>query len=65
MKLEPVWLGAISDLFINFSAGWLGAAFIVPNFSEKKGWLKMAVLTFDLSASILFLVVAVKLRRFL
>lgn len=61
--MDSVWLNSISDLFIDFSAGWLGAAFIVPNFSERKGWPRFMILTFDLAASILFLVVAVKLRR--
>lgn len=65
MKLEPIWLSAISDLFINLSAGWLAAAFITPNFSRKKGASKFVALTFDLAASILFLVTAVKLKELL
>jgi len=36
MKSDSAWFTVISDLFVNLSAGWLGVAFIVPNFSAKK-----------------------------
>ena len=53
----------ISDLFINISAGWFGAAFIVPAFSKEDFTLNIGILTTNLLMGILFLVLAYKLRK--
>ena len=54
---------ALSDLFINLSAGWLGAAFITPNFSKKKGIEKIMTLIFDLILAIFCLVTAIYIKK--
>ena len=33
-KINPTFLVIVSDLFVNLSAGWLGAAFIIPATSK-------------------------------
>lgn len=32
-RLDIEWFSILSDLSVNLAAGWLGVAFIVPNFS--------------------------------
>lgn len=62
-KLDPAWLKALADLFINLSAGWFGAVIIVPNFWPPTKFANFLFLTYDLIAGILFLVVAIRLRK--
>lgn len=52
---SKVWNSLFSDLFINLSAGWFGAALIVPTFSESTIVTNLWVLTVDLILGTLFL----------
>lgn len=60
---KSLWLDGIADLFINLSAGWFGAVFIVPVFSDSGLIFSLPVLTGDLVMGILFLVSAIELRK--
>lgn len=53
------WEVAISNLLINLSAGWFGAVLIIPNFSKEKGTKRLAILTGDILAAIVCLLLAV------
>lgn len=35
MTLDPALLTAIGDVFLNLSAGWFGAAVIIPGTGER------------------------------
>ncbi len=61
----PIWLTIFSDLFVNLAAGWVGAVVIVPNFTHERGRRKFFVLTGDILAIILCLVMAFIFRRIL
>ncbi len=63
MIFNPAWSAIVSDLFINLSAGWLGAVLIVPNFSEEKGRRRALVLTADVLLATISLGIAFVLRR--
>lgn len=65
MKIELIWFGVLADLLINLSAGWFGAAFIVPNFSGLWWPYNLVVLTGDILVGIVSLVAAFKLRKWL
>lgn len=60
---KNLWLNGISDLLINLSAGWFGAVFIVPVFSDSSLIISLPILTGDLTMGILFLVSAIELRK--
>ena len=62
MSINPAWSSVVSDLFVNLSAGWFGAAFIVPNFSNVKGAKRLVMLTGDLVFAIVSLLIASWLR---
>lgn len=63
MKIDPVWFTVISDLFVNLSAGWFGVVLIAPNFLTKKSPLKYFLLTSDIVAGIVSLVIAFELKK--
>jgi len=42
--MQAIWFLALSDLLINLSAGWFGAAFIIP-LSEQKPKVNLNILT--------------------
>ena len=65
MKFDSALVLIFSDLFVNLSAGWLGALIIVPNFSSEKGVKKLLVLTADILGIILSLFIAYKLKKLL
>jgi hypothetical protein len=65
MKLSKPWLKALSGLSINLAAGWLAAVVIVPNFAGLTKPGALWILTYDLLAAILFLLLTVKLEEFL
>ena len=56
------WSIDISDLFINLSAGWFGAAFIFPAFNGGFDNLNLGLLILDAGFGIVFLLVAHMLR---
>lgn len=59
-ELSREILFAVSEWLINLSAGWFGAVFIIPLFTEGRILL---LLTINLPAAILGLIIAVILRR--
>ena len=61
-RLDPLFVIILSDLFVNLSAGWFGAAFIVTLVS-KRSKLKFRVLFLNLLFGTISLVVAYVLRR--
>lgn len=63
MRFNPIWSSVLSDLFVNLSAAWFGAAFVVPNLANQPGWF--LVLTGNLLNGIVFLAIAVKLKELL
>lgn len=63
-RIDSVALSVISELFVNLSAGWFLAAFVVPNSSEKLSLAaRLGLLTVDLILGIVCLVIALRLRR--
>ena len=63
MKFDPIWLSALSDLFINLSAGWLGTVIILPNYVKERGMKKILILISNLIASIVSLGIGVYFRK--
>jgi hypothetical protein len=61
-KKISLWFNIISELLIDLSAGWFGAAFIVSTFSEKSLSINFGILILDIGFGILFLLVAFNLR---
>lgn len=62
-RLDTEWFSILSDLSVNLAAGWLGVAFIVPNFSGIRSPFNFLVLTGDIFIAILFLLTAFKLKK--
>ena len=65
IRIEPVFAGVLSDLFVNLAAGWLGIVFIVPNFSKVSGRRKWFVLMTDLLFAIVCFELALIFRKLL
>jgi hypothetical protein len=63
MKSNCVFFSVVGDLFINLSAGWFGAAFIVPAISQKPILINFAILTVDFILGMVFLVIAFKIKE--
>lgn len=63
MVLNSIWLQLISDLFVNLSAGWFGAALIVPTTSKRSGPINLTILTIDVIAGILFMILAYQFQQ--
>lgn len=63
MILNPQWVIVLSDLFTNLSAGWFGAALIVPVTSKRRGSVRVSFLISNMGLGILFLVFAHEIRR--
>jgi len=51
-------LKVLSGLFTNLSAGWIGAVVIFPNFSDLSSFWGKFLLTFDVIAAIVCLIIA-------
>lgn len=64
MQLNSTLLSVLSDLFVNLSAGWFGAAFIVP-VTSKISKLKVWLLIINIGFGIMALVISVILRSLL
>ncbi len=54
---------SISDLFINLSAGWLGAVLIISPFLSKENKLSAPLLIADILFATLSLLIAISLRN--
>lgn len=53
----------LSELFVNLSAGWYGAAVIIPATSDKPAATDLGILTVNVIFGTVFLIIAYKLRR--
>lgn len=62
-KGKSLWLSIISELFVNLSAGWFGAAFILPAVSENIFTVDPKLLTADIILGILSLILAKVFRK--
>lgn len=62
-RIDPIWFLIFSEFFVNLAAGWFGAIFIIPNFSGFKSPFNFFVLTGDILAGIVSLLIAYKLRK--
>ncbi len=63
MKFDPLLLSTISDLFTNLSAGWFGAAIIIPVNTKNIGKVRYTVLLINLLFAIFSLVGAYILKK--
>jgi len=61
-QIDPQIGQILSDLFVNLSAGWLGAAFIVPIVSNRRGKIKLFILTANIILGILALIIAYQFK---
>lgn len=62
-KDKTALIKTLAAIFENFSVGYLGLVFIIPNFLPIKGWSEIILLITDLFLGILFLWTAYKLER--
>lgn len=62
MRIDVVWAQIISELCVNLSAGWIGAAVVIPVTSKLDRRVNLGVLTVNLALAIVFLVAAFELR---
>jgi len=63
MVAGKIWKTLLSDLFVNLSAGWFGAVFIIPAFTRNSLAIDLPVLTADLVLGILCLVFSYQLKK--
>lgn len=63
--MDTVLLSTISDLLVNLAAGWFGSIFVIVIYPQKRMKKKQLILTANLGAAILSLVVAYILRKYL
>jgi len=61
-QIDPTFLQILSDLFTNLSAGWLGAAFVVPIVSKRRVKVKLGMLTANILLGIVALLFAYQLK---
>lgn len=62
MRVDASWLQIILELCVNLSAGWIGAAVVIPVTSKLDRKVNLGLLTMNLVAAIVFLVAAFELR---
>lgn len=63
--IDPVFISTLADLFVNLSAGWLAAAVVVSPKLRRPGKFVFLVLTGNVMAAILSLLLAFGLRKLL
>jgi hypothetical protein len=63
IKVDAITLGALSELFINLSAAWFFAMFLVPFSQDLSIQTRIFLLTADLVFGIVCLGIGIKLRR--
>jgi len=56
------WIQGLSDLFINLSAGWFGAALILPLATPKRSKFRFKTLTINITCGILAYIIGVLLK---
>ncbi len=64
MRLDSALLSVFADLFINLSAGWFGAAVIIPARSTKRTKIKIGLLTLNFTFGIVFSLLAYAIRKY-
>lgn len=60
--MNPVFATVLSDLSVNLSAGYLGAAFIAPTFLRRRKTIRIFYLTNYIVGAMLWLGIAYYLR---
>lgn len=60
---DPALSLSLSELFINLSAGWFGAAIIIPFSTEGMLQIHFVFLTVDIVLGILCFVIGYQLKR--
>ena len=63
MTLDRYWFQVLSELFINLSAGWLGAAAILPIIQTRPRPVNLGLLLTNLTFAIVYLVLAYHLHK--
>ena len=63
MRIDAVWAQIISDLFVNLAAGWFGVVLILTPRGNLPRKVNLFVLTVDVTAGIVSLVLAFWLRN--
>ncbi len=63
MNFDTAWQASLSELAINISAAWFGAAFISPTLTHPWVPLDTILLIIDVILGIFFLVASVQLKR--
>ena len=63
MKIDPLFLLSASDWFINISAGWFGAAFIISALSKPPKRINLVWLTIDIVFAIFSFAIGVALKQ--
>ena len=63
MKKNPVLYLTISDVFANLSAGWFGAALIVPTFSNAPLSFDFSILITDVFFGIVCFMIAYYFKK--
>ena len=62
MMIDPSLITALGDVFINLSAGWFGAAVIVPGTHPRSRQANMVYISMNLTLGIASLALGYKLR---
>ena len=62
LNVDSIWLIIFSDLFVNLSAGWFGAALIAP-FASKRPKVRWRVLPLNISFAMISLIGAYLLKK--
>lgn len=62
MTVDPVWLITLSEVLTNLSAGWFGAAVIIP-IGSKRPKLKVWVLLINIGSDIMSFVAAIAVKK--
>ncbi len=61
--MDKIVRASVADLLINLSAGWFGLAYGVIFLTDRMIVAKIVLLIFDVITAMLFLYIAIKLRR--
>lgn len=62
MKLDPIFITILSDLFTNLSAGWIGAAIIIPLNATIPN-IKLGLLIVNIILAIVSLAISFALKK--
>jgi hypothetical protein len=62
MTLDPALLAAIGDIFLNLSAGWFGAAIIIPGSYPRSKQQNFLFVAMNLAFGVTALAIGYQLR---